>query len=25
MWDGSGWQVLELNNAADGATAPVLA
>jgi len=25
MWDGSSWRVLELNNMADGATAPVLA
>lgn len=25
MWDGSGWDILELGNAADGATAPALA
>ena len=25
MWDGTNWRVLELGNAADGATAPALA
>lgn len=25
MWNGAAWQVLELSNCADGATAPVLA